>query len=54
VEELCVQCFSPNIIQTIKSRRTRFAGFVPHKAEKRGAYRIFGGEIQVKVTASKI
>jgi len=45
---------TPCIIQVIKSRRMRCAGFLVHKADRRGAYRIFGGEIQGKETASKI
>jgi hypothetical protein len=37
---------SPNIIRVIKSRRMRWAGHVAHMGEKRGAYRIWWGDLR--------
>jgi hypothetical protein len=42
-EELHDLYSSPNIIQLIKSRRMRWAGYVARMGEERGAYRIFVG-----------
>jgi hypothetical protein len=42
-EELNDLYSSPNIIQVIKSRRMRWAGYVARMGEKRGAYRILVG-----------
>jgi hypothetical protein len=36
--------FSPNIIRVIKSRRLRWAGYVAHMGERRGAYRALVGK----------
>jgi hypothetical protein len=38
-EELFALYSSPNIIRVIKSRRLRWAGYVAHMGERRGAYR---------------
>jgi len=35
---------SPNIVQVIKSRRMRWAGHVARIGERKGVYRVFGGE----------
>jgi hypothetical protein len=35
---------SPNIVWVIKLRRMRWAGHVAHEGERRGVYRILGGE----------
>jgi hypothetical protein len=35
---------SPNIIWMIKSRRKRWAGHVARMGERRGTFRVFGGE----------
>jgi hypothetical protein len=35
---------SPNIIRVIKSRRLRWAGYVAHMRERRGAYRALVGK----------
>jgi hypothetical protein len=42
-EELNDLYSSPNIIQVIKSRRMRWAGYVARMGEKRGGYRILVG-----------
>jgi hypothetical protein len=39
-EELHNLYSSPNIIQVIKSRRMRWAGYLAHMGERRGAYRV--------------
>jgi len=44
---------SPNIVQVIKSRRMRWVGHVAHMGERRGVYRVFGGETWGKETACK-
>jgi hypothetical protein len=42
-EELYDLYSSPNIIQVIKSRRMRWAGYVARMGEGRGAYRVLVG-----------
>jgi hypothetical protein len=42
-EELNDLYSSPNVIQVIKSRRMRWAGYVARMGEERGAYRILVG-----------
>jgi len=42
-EELNDLYCSPNILQVIKSRRTRWAGNVVSKGERRGVYRVLVG-----------
>jgi hypothetical protein len=39
---------SPNIVQTVKSRRMRWAGHVAHIGERRGIYRILVGKPEGK------
>jgi transcription termination factor 2 len=39
-DELHSQCSSPNIVRVIKSRRTRWAGYVARMEEGRGVYRV--------------
>ena len=36
--------YSPNIVRVIKTRRMRWAGHVARMGERRGIYRVFGGE----------
>ena len=43
-EELNDLYSSPNIVRVIKSRRMRWAGHVARMGERRGIYRVFGGE----------
>ena len=43
-EELYDLYSSPHIIRTIKSRRMRWAGHVARMGERRGIYRVLGGE----------
>jgi hypothetical protein len=45
-EELNNVYSSPNIIRVIKSRRMRWAGYVARMGEKRGAYRIWCGDLR--------
>jgi hypothetical protein len=45
-EELNDLYSSPNIIRVIKSRRTRWAGYVARMGEKRGAFRILWGDLR--------
>jgi hypothetical protein len=45
-EELDDLYSSPNIIRVIKSRRVRWAGHVARMGEKRGAYRIWCGDLR--------
>jgi hypothetical protein len=47
-EELNDLYSSPNIIPVIKSRRTRWEGYVAHIGERRGVYRIFVGKHEIK------
>jgi hypothetical protein len=44
IRELYALYSSPNIIQVIKSRRLRRAGFIAHMGERRGAYRVLVGK----------
>jgi hypothetical protein len=37
---------SPNIVRVIKSRRLSWTGHVARTGERRGVYRVFGGEIR--------
>jgi hypothetical protein len=37
---------SPNIVRVIKSRRMRLAGHVASMGERRGAYRVLGGNLR--------
>ena len=43
-EELNDLYCSPNIIRVIKSRRMRWGGNVARMGERRGVYRVLGGE----------
>ena len=43
-EELNDMYCSPNIVRVIKSRRMRWTGHVARVGERRGAYRVSGGE----------
>ena len=43
-EKLYAPYSSPNNIRVIKSRRLRWAGHVARMGERRGAYRVLGGE----------
>jgi hypothetical protein len=43
-EELNDVYCSPNIVRVIKSRRMRWAVHVAFMGERRGVYRVFGGE----------
>jgi len=43
-EELNDLYSSPNIVRVIKSRRTKRAGHVASKVERRGVYRVLAGE----------
>ena len=43
-EELNDLYCSPNIVRVIKSRRMRRAGHVARMGERRGVYRVSGGE----------
>jgi len=43
-EELNDLYSSPNIVRVVKSRRMRWAGHVAHMGERRGVYRVLGGE----------
>ena len=43
-EELNDLYSSPNIVRAIKSRKIRWAGHIARIREKRGVYRVFGGE----------
>jgi len=47
-EELNDLYCSPNIVQVIKSRRTRWAGHVVHMGEGRGVYRVLVGKPEGK------
>ena len=47
-EELNVLYCSPNIFRVIKSRRMRWAWHVAHMGERKGAYRILVGKLEVK------
>jgi len=49
-EELHGPYCSPNIIQVIKSRRMRWAGHVALMGDRRGAYRVFVGRPEGKIT----
>ena len=44
-EELNDLYCSPNIVWVIKSRRMRWAGHVARMGERRGVYRVFGGQL---------
>jgi hypothetical protein len=43
-EELNDLYSSPNIVRVITSRRMRWTGHVARMGDKRGVYRVFGGE----------
>jgi hypothetical protein len=43
-EELNDLYSTPNNVRVIKSRRIGWAGYVARKGERRGVYRVFGGE----------
>ena len=43
-EELNDLYSSPNIVRVVKSRRMRWAGHVARMGERRGVYRVLGGE----------
>jgi len=43
-EELNDLYSSPNIVRVTNSRRMRWAGHVARMGERRGVYRVFGGE----------
>jgi hypothetical protein len=45
-EELNALYSSPNIIRVIKSRRMRWAGHVARMGERRGAYRVWWGDLR--------
>ena len=47
-EELNDLYSSPNIVQVIKWRRTRWAGHVAHMCEERGVYRVLVGKPEGK------
>ena len=47
-EELYNLYSSPNIVQVIKSRRMRWAGYVTRMGEERGAYRVLVGKPEGK------
>jgi len=47
-EELNDLYCSSNIVRVIKSRRMRWAGNVARMGEKRGVYRVFGVETEIK------
>jgi hypothetical protein len=47
-EELNDQHSSPNIIQVSKWRRMRCVGNVAHMGERRGAYRVLVGKLEIK------
>ena len=47
-EELNYLYSSPNIVQVIKSRRTRLAGHVARMGEERGVYRVLVGKPEGK------
>jgi len=49
-EELNDPRSSPNIVRVIKSRIMRWAEHVARMGERRGVYRIFGGETRGKKT----
>jgi hypothetical protein len=46
-DELC-NLYSPNIIQVMKLRRMRWAGYVAHIGQRRGAYRVLVGKPEGK------
>jgi hypothetical protein len=43
-----LMCFSPNIIQVLKSRRMTWAGHVARLSEKRGIYMVLVGKPEGK------
>ena len=45
-KELNVLYCSPNIFRVIKSRRMKWAAHVARMVEKRGAYRVLGGNLR--------
>jgi hypothetical protein len=47
-EELNDMYCSPNIVRVIKSKRMRWAGYVAHMGERRGAYRVLVGKPKEK------
>ena len=48
MEELCAQYSSPNIIQVIKSRTMKWAGYAARIGERRHAYRVLVGQPEGK------
>jgi hypothetical protein len=47
-EELRDLYYSPTIVRVIKSRRTRWAGPITHKGDRRGIYRVLAGKPEGK------
>ena len=47
-EELNDLYSSPNIVPVIKSRRMRWAGYVAHMGDERGAHRVLVGKPEGK------
>jgi hypothetical protein len=45
-EQLNDLCCSPNIVQVIKSRRMRWAGYVMHMGERRGYIGFWWGNLR--------
>jgi hypothetical protein len=43
-QEVCDLYSSTNITRVIKSRKMRLAGHLARMGDRRGAYRVFGGE----------
>jgi hypothetical protein len=47
-KELYALYSTPNIIRVMKSRRLRWAGHVARMGDRRGAYRVLGGNLRAR------